>query len=72
MRSEDKRGHSSNLISREGRGGPLCFGEKEALAMQAKNRRLSDDMTPGQFEEANLKRISTSSNGLKEPRRVRY
>jgi hypothetical protein len=40
MRDEDVRG-GSNLISRDGRG-PLSFGEQQALAMQSKNRRLSE------------------------------
>jgi hypothetical protein len=41
MRDEDRRGSSSNLISRDGRG-PLSYGEKQALAQQAKNQRTSE------------------------------
>jgi hypothetical protein len=69
-RDEERRGSSSNLISREGRG-PLGWGEKQALAMQRRNR-ADEGLTPGEVAERNLRRISTTSGGLKEPRRCKY
>jgi hypothetical protein len=67
---EDQRGNSSNLISAEGRG-PLTWSEKAALDQQRRNR-ADEGKTPGEVAEANLKRISTTSGGLKTPRRVTY
>jgi hypothetical protein len=63
MRPEDKSGAS--LIDRSGRG-PLCFGEKESLAQQRRNR-ADDGKTPGQVEEQTLRAITTDSGGLKAP-----
>jgi hypothetical protein len=58
-------------IDSSGRG-PLGWGEQQALAMQAKNRRLSDGMRPGEFEADNLRSIATTSGGLKTPRFSKY
>ena len=69
MREEDNRG-GSNKISAEGLSKPLSFGEREAIAMQHRNR-ATDGQTPGQVEERNLRAISTTSNGLKVPRFIR-
>jgi hypothetical protein len=46
MRDEDHRPDGAgNLLSKQGRG-PLGWGEKQALAMQHKNRRLSEGLAP--------------------------
>jgi hypothetical protein len=71
MRDEDyRRGSGSNLISAESRG-PLGWGEKQALAMQAKNRRLSDGNKPEDDERAHMRRITVHSD-MKRPQRLKY
>jgi hypothetical protein len=62
--------NSSNLISASDRG-TLIWSEKAALAQQRANR-ASEGLPPGEVEARNLKRISTTSGGLKEPRRCDY
>jgi hypothetical protein len=66
MRDEDYRG-GSNKISAEGLSRPLSYGEKQAIAMQHKNR-ATDGMPPGEVEANNLKSITTTSGGLKTPK----
>jgi hypothetical protein len=63
-------GNSKNLISAEDRG-ELIWSERAALAMQRANRG-NETLTPGEVAERNLKRISTTSGGLKTPRRMSY
>jgi hypothetical protein len=72
-REEDRaqRGWARTEISPEGFSKPLGYGERRALEQQAKNRRLSDGKTPGEFEERNLNRISTDL-AMKQPRRCSY
>jgi hypothetical protein len=65
MRIEDIRGNSSNLVSAEGRG-PLCFGEREALRMQHRNRS-TENMPPGEVEAARL-RVNATDMALKAAR----
>ena len=59
MRDEDTRpGSGNNLIDRSGRN-PLSFGEREALAAQAKNRRLGDGNLPGDDDAARIRMASS-------------
>jgi hypothetical protein len=65
-RAEEYRGGGTNLISRDGRG-PLSWGEKQALAMQAKNRRVSE----GEPNEVRQRQAARTVDGaLKQPRRT--
>lgn len=65
MRDEDNRG-GSNLITAEGLSRPLSYGERRCLEQQRKNRE-GDGMTPGQWEERNLRAISVDGD-VKRPR----
>jgi hypothetical protein len=69
MRDEDHRPDGAgNLISKEGRG-PLGWGEKQALAMQAKNQRLSEGPAPDVVQRQGPTAVDSE---LKAPRRCSY
>jgi hypothetical protein len=65
-RAEEYRG-GGNLISRDGRG-PLSYGEQQALAMQAKNQRVSEGTHAEVEQRQAAKPVDTA---LKAPRFIR-
>jgi hypothetical protein len=56
-----------NLIDRSGRG-PLSYGERQALAMQAKNQRLGAGNLPEDDDAARIRDASSDPGGVKVPR----
>jgi hypothetical protein len=67
-RDEEYRGGGTNLISRDGRG-KLSWGEKQALAMQAKNQRTSAG-EPNEVRQRQAARAVDAA--LRQPRRCGY
>jgi hypothetical protein len=66
MREEDRRG-GSGKINTEGFSKPLGWGEQQALAMQAKNRRVSEG-DPNEVRERQA--AAAVDMTLKAPRAV--